>query len=257
MSRPSIGAIVYILLALSVFGLVAVAFIIVSRQRKKIERHIMNIPGLNVSLSFVDNKLNGYGLDDEKGVLCLSSWNDKKSIAKGGSEFLDRVISYKNIVSAEILCSGDTVTRVNRGSQALGAIAGGVLAGGVGVAIGALSGSSRTQRKSDVNLQIVVDQGKTSRIMIPFVSGKVKEGTLEFNTAMEQARDWLAVLSSFIRRVESENENRSNASAGKLELKKSIADEIGKLLILKRHEAITEDEFAKLKGKLLKGFSEA
>lgn len=257
MSRPSVGAIVVILFALSILGLVAAAFIIVPRQRKKLKNHVMSIPGLNVSLCFVDHNSVGYGLDDENGVLCLSKWNDKKSLAKGGPEFLDDVISYKDIVSAEILCSGDTVTRVNRGSQALAAIAGGVLAGGVGVVIGALSGSSRTQRKSDVNLQIIVDRGKASRITIPLVLGKVKEGTPEFNKAMEQARDWLAVLSSFIRRADNENQTRSNASAGKTELKRSIADEIGKLLILKRHGAITEDEFVKLKGKLLNGFAEA
>lgn len=57
------------------------------------------------------------------------------------------VFAFSDIVAVDACRDGRSVTRTNRGSQALGAVVGAVLLGPLGLAIGALTGSRRRVEK--------------------------------------------------------------------------------------------------------------
>lgn len=57
------------------------------------------------------------------------------------------ILSSKDILGVEVIRDGTSVQKTNRGSQVAGAAVGGVLLGPVGILLGGLTGSKRTEEK--------------------------------------------------------------------------------------------------------------
>ena len=69
-----------------------------------------------------------------------------------------RFISFDKIIDAEIVTDGVTITKTNRGSQAIGATVGVLALGPVGLLAGGLTGSKRGQNKlAELSLKITVE----------------------------------------------------------------------------------------------------
>src|SRR4029077_10895565 len=79
-----------------------------------------------------DNGLSAISIDTERKILCLTG---KKK------EVRHRMLRYRDILSAEIIQDSYSVTKTSRTSQAGAALLGGVLFGGVGAVVGALTGT--------------------------------------------------------------------------------------------------------------------
>lgn len=109
------------------------------------------------------------------------------------------------LIEATVQTDGATTTKVSRGSQLGGAAVGAVLAGPLGAAVGALSGSSRTvvAPPNDVRLRMVIDSDDFPLLDIPFVEATAT-GVTHGHLAAREADEWLAKLKVMMRRVETE-----------------------------------------------------
>lgn len=67
-----------------------------------------------------------------------------KFMVSGGGR-APRVYGFDDLVAVEVTHNGASITKTNRGSQVLGAAAGGILLGPVGLLVGGLSGSKRQE----------------------------------------------------------------------------------------------------------------
>lgn len=107
------------------------------------------------------------------------------------------------LIEATIQTDGATTTKVSRGSQLGGAAVGAVLAGPLGAAVGALSGSSRTAAAppKDVRLRMVVDSDDFPLLDIPFIEATAT-GVTHGHVAVREADEWLARLKVMMRRAE-------------------------------------------------------
>lgn len=108
------------------------------------------------------------------------------------------------MIEATVQTDGATTTKVSRGSQLGGAAVGAVLAGPLGAAVGALSGSSRTATAppKDVRLRMVIDSDDFPLLDIPFIEATAT-GTTHGLLAVREADEWLARLKVMMRRAES------------------------------------------------------
>jgi hypothetical protein len=82
----------------------------------------------------------------------------RSTISPGGGMPYDAVYAFPQIASVELAVDGNTISRTNRGSQAVGAAVGAVALGGVGAIIGGLSGSTTTKDTvRRIGLKIISD----------------------------------------------------------------------------------------------------
>lgn len=181
-----------------------------------------------------------------------------------GYSYYTTMIDYKNIVSVEIIEDNTTISKTNRKSQLIGAGVGGVLAGGAGAIIGGLSGkSSSTNEVQNVTLRLIVNSFNKSVYDIPFLKLKdsVKKTDNKYKNAIDSAYRWHNVISQIIKDEEKQESEITKNVEIQNELIKNeeltntkqidYVKEIEKLSDLKNKGLINENEFKKLKSKLI------
>lgn len=152
----------------------------------------------------------------------------------------------KDILGAELVVDGETLTKSVRSNQVAGAIVGGVLLGGVGAVIGGLSGTKRSEELiSSILVQILVNDTQNPRQEIEFVYGECKKGTQSYQDAMDKAKQLSAMLEVIIKREESGQADREAEPVGDYEFDMYYELGNGKTV------GITKGEFEKLQ----QGFS--
>jgi hypothetical protein len=184
--------------AVFVFAVILGVFDGISRERKKKAALALldQIEGFspNVTWSSSDGD-HVIAIDDSARAICL--------IQRRDSELSSEVISYSRIASSEIREDGETTTKANRGSQAVGVAVGALALGGLGAVIGGLSGSKRSESKvKTIELVITVDDVGSPFRKVPFLNAAgapVKSTSLEYKTAHETAREWQARLALAIK----------------------------------------------------------
>lgn len=202
----------------------------------------------------------GIAIDHDRKKVCLLTYRD--------GSIVDRVVSYKDILSVEVYEDGKSVTKTSRTSQLGGVAIGAVALGGVGAIIGGLSGKTTSSKKTEhVELRLMINDSREPLHDIVFLHNK--EGLLDSKQAILKARTWHGRLEVLIKEADQqERQNRQTSeikrdceTAPKRQERRpepqahlpsaSLADEIRKLSDLRTSGAITEDEFQKLKGKLM------
>jgi hypothetical protein len=105
-------------------------------------------------------------LDEESKKVCFIFTNNNSP----------EIYDYKDILESEILEDGITITNTSRTSQLGGALVGGILAGGVGVVVGGLSGKKSTEREiNKIDLKVVVNNTKSPNKIINFLTADLMD----------------------------------------------------------------------------------
>jgi hypothetical protein len=159
------------------------------------------------------------------------------------------MLGYRDILSAEIIQDGYSVTKTSRTSQAGAARLGGVLFGGVGAVVGALTGTKSHRGKvTRIDLQIVVNDPHDPVFLVNFQNTKASANGIVTRLAQEQSREWLARVNVLIRLADEADEEPRMALTIF-----SVADELSKLVALKDRGVLSEIEFNTQRQKLLTG----
>jgi len=189
--------------------LIAVVFIVVSivkntlQRRKALAEELDSLAGFKVSQSYLD--------DSGNTAIAIDRINKKICLLKHcGTEIKSKIVSYRDLLSAEVLVDGTEVVKTSRGSQLGGAILGGIIDGGVGAIIGGLSGSKTSIKKvNSIRLQIVINDSSEPIHLVNFLEGENDAGSFTCRQAMDQARYWQGLLSVFITQADREDKEKS------------------------------------------------
>lgn len=160
-------------------------------------------------------------------------------------------VAWSNLSGCEIERNGETVTTTNRGSQAMGAAVGAILLGPAGLLLGGLTGSKRNvQKVKELSLKVTIDDrvAPVHRIIFVKLPG-------------DGVRPDAGILKPHIERLEHfhallENAMRSEERARVVNVQATPAldqagDQIERLWALHQSGALTAEEFATAKGRLL------
>lgn len=197
---------------------------------------------LVVTQSLCDStEMAGIALDEVKKEICLWTYS---------GQYSGRKIKYSDILSIAIVQDDISILETNRTSQLGGALVGGILLGGVGAAVGALSGKKQSSTGKVKKLELVIKLNDTSNPI--FTISKLHSETFMNNqnyiVPKKELDYWHAVFEAIIKQADMEYQNLNHASSREA---LSVSDELKKLAELKESGILTEDEFIQQKQKLL------
>jgi hypothetical protein len=101
--------------------------------------------------------------------------------------------NFDDIIQSEVIVDGNTITSTNRGSQLMGMVVGGILAGGVGAIVGGLFGGKTSKDEiKNIELKLTINNMNNSIFKVNFLpftkvgwskdSTKVKNSLSEIET---------------------------------------------------------------------------
>ncbi len=207
-------------------------------ERKEFLNHLENF---TVTQSLENNsQTTGIALDEVKKEICLWTYN---------SDFHERRLTYSEILSVEIIQDDISIVQTNRTSQLGGAIVGGVLFGGVGAAVGALSGKKQSTngKVKKLEFRLKINDTKNPIFIISKLDSETSMDGFIYKTYKNQLDHWHGVFEAIIKQADSEHQNSNNKSQQTL----SVYDELKKLADLKESGILSEEEFTEEKKKLL------
>lgn len=235
-----------VIIVLIVLGLIVTVTVInLSDKKKEIDRTLSSIEGFKATQLYVGaNLAAAVALDEAQERLCL--------LESPSREVSYRLVSYRDLLSAELFEDGVTVTKTVRSSQAIGAIVGGVAFGGVGAVVGALTGrsESETGKVNYIDLRLVINDTSNPNFDIRFLALKSSRDGLLYKQAMQQARHWHSLVAVLIKRADSDTSRKENLETVTRALP-SVADELRKLVDLRDSGALSSEEFQVQKARLL------
>lgn len=184
----------------------------------------------------------GIALDELKKEICLWTYS---------VDFKERRLSYDDILSVEIIQDNISIIQTNRISQLGGALVGGVLLGGLGAAVGALSGKKQTSDGKINKLAFILKINDTTNPIFTISKIDTETSTEGFiyKKDRKQLDHWHGVFEAIIKQADIEYQNSNNTSVQIAVL--SVSDELKKLAELKESGILTEEEFTIEKVKLL------
>jgi len=167
-------------------------------------------------------------------------------------------LTYKvtDVASVQVIKDGATVTSTNRSAQLAGAAIGGLTLGGVGLLLGGLSGSRRSRSTiSSLAIKIIVDDRTAPVHTVQFFRSPSNDGTTAqsplLRPSLEAVDRYHALVVNALRKAQP-----AVTAAPGLPVATST-DQIGRLWDLKQAGAITDEEFAAHKSRLLANLSKA
>lgn len=162
-------------------------------------------------------------------------------------------VSWSDVASCEVERNGQSITATNRGSQVMGAAVGGLLLGPAGLLLGGLTGSKRNvQKVSELSLKVMIDHRAAPIHRIIFVKmpgDGVKPESAMLKPIVDRIEHFHALLSNAIRSEDRARVGVSQAPA----ISEGPSEQIERLWALHQSGAITADEYAAAKGRLLTG----
>lgn len=171
-----------------------------------------------------------------------------------GNRTADFAYSFESIASVEVVRNGVMLSQTNRGSQALGAVVGGLAFGGVGALLGGLTGSTRMkERISELKLKIIADDTIKPVHTVTIFASKSKKGADPRNILLRPFLEQLdrshAHLVNAIRNTQNQRLSNSKVS----QPTGDVAGELTKLWELKQLGALTSAEYHAAKAEMLSG----
>jgi hypothetical protein len=229
-----------------------------------------NIPDFKASkiMMGVDNK-SGVAVDESRRKVCLVTVKDAVARMRSGqvpdksglfidissTELSGKVITHKDLLSVEIFQDGDSITKTTRMSQVGAALVGNFFLGPAGALIGALTSKKKTTGLvNQIALRILINDSNSPLHDVLFLNAETKKDSPIYKAASELARNWHGTLEVFIRQSDREDQtlvSKSQPPQGTQIAGSSIADELTKLASLRQSNMITDDEYQRLKAKLI------
>jgi hypothetical protein len=240
----------YLLFFLLIIGAGIVSAVIKNaaykERREALDARLQNLPDFTPTQKVVGaGSKSAVAIDEQRKTIGLITENE--------SGFLERVISYRDLISVELFEDGNTITKTSRSSQIGGAIVGGLLLGGLGALAGGLSGKKNaTNTITRIDLRLILNDTATPLHDVVFLATECKKDGALYKLNMQQARHWHGVFEVLIKRAEAEQMHISAAPAPPLlKPQNSTADELAKLASLRDSGVLTSDEFQAQKRLLL------
>lgn len=161
-----------------------------------------------------------------------------------------RIYSYSDLLAVELTENGQSLTKTSRTSQAANAILGGILLGGVGAIVGALTSAQKTKTKvKSVDIELTINDTAEPVFRINFQNVGDKAGGHINEPAMKNANEWMARFRVIMKQADLED--TGSAADMKAQPELSVAGEIAKLADLRAQGLLTIEEFDFQKSKLL------
>ena len=208
---------------------------------------------------------NAIALNEEENEICF--------ISKPKDGDFEPVIFFdcEDLISTEIVVDGKTITKTNKDEALGGALAGGILFGGVGAVVGAIAADETSETEKDIekiDLILNINDTKNPIISLNFFYAEEYEGFLSswmnpkerslkdpklISERLEKISYWDGVFKALISRKSGRIIRRPRVAREKENNKKKVssADEIKKLSKLKEFKIISLTEFNILKEKVI------
>ena len=188
----------------------------------------------------------GLAIDEERKKVCLINY--------ASNQF--HVISYKDILVAEVFEDGATISKTMRGSQIAGALIGNLVLGGAGAIIGGLSGKRKHEGTvSRIDVRLTINDTRQPIFDINFLNVETKKDNPAYQQALQTARHCHGLMEVLIKRADMEDKQKAQttnlATVHQGNQQISFADELKKLSDLKDSGILTPEELEKQKTKLL------
>lgn len=157
---------------------------------------------------------------------------------------------YEDIISAEIRV-GKQVTTTKKSISATGAIAGGVLGGGVGAVVGGIGlGKSESKRSlSDISIHILLRNNEQVSVDVPCYSIKEAQADMDLISLVIDKADRESQSTSA---SASATEQTPTPQSQSVQDSKSKIQELKDLSELFKQGLVTEEEFTRLKEEIMK-----
>lgn len=154
------------------------------------------------------------------------------------------VYNYSDIVAFELLENGSSITKGGLG----GAVAGGLLFGGVGAIVGGITGGKKSNGVcNSLKIKITINNISNPAVYINLINTQTKTDSFTYKTLYKSAQDALSTLQIICDTIESEKANITISQSNI----PSVADEILKFKKLLDDGVITQEEFDAKKKQLL------
>lgn len=167
--------------------------------------------------------------------------NKKQFSISNGAFSLNRIYNFSDVQSFELLEDGETISKGGLGR----AVVGGALFGGVGAVVGGVTGGKKTKSIcSKLQIKITVKDINNPIVYINLISSDTKKDSFVYKTLYNSAQEIMSILQLMT------DENK-DTQPQEVASTVSTADELKKYKDLLDSGAITEDEYNKVKSKLL------
>lgn len=183
--------------------------------------------------------------------------NTRKKIGILNKEFMaGRLYNAADVMSVEVYEDGRSISQASRGRQIGAALVGNFIAGGSGAVIGGLGARVRSRDEiHDLTFRITLDDEEYPIFDLRLNKGAVLKGSVLHSKLSTTARGWASLLEAMMHNTRP-NIQASEAS-GQEDARKSVptmhglADELAKLAALRASGVLSEQEFSRLKQRLI------
>lgn len=188
------------------------------------------------------NKLSDFNVTKKVERFISIDENKKQWFTSSGITNINqiKIYNFSDVQSFELLEDGETVSKGGLGR----AVAGGILFGGVGAVVGGVTGAKKTNSIcSKLQIKITVKDINNPIVYINLINSPTRKDSIVYKTVYNNAQEIMSILQ--LMTDENKDMQQEKVSTG------STADELKKYKDLLDSGAITEEEYNKVKAKLL------
>jgi hypothetical protein len=166
-------------------------------RRTAMRKRLALIPGFRPTRQhYSADARTGIAVDEGSRRICLMA-----------CQAAPRVVAFTDVAGAEIEQDGCSVTTTSRTSQLGGALAGGLLFGGLGAVVGGLSGARGTRQKvRRIDLRVLINDLASPVHVVNFLDIETKSDSLIYRQAFQAASEWHALLNVILRQQQASRE---------------------------------------------------
>ena len=155
------------------------------------------------------------------------------------------IFEYSNFLSYELLEDGQSITKGGLGR----AVAGGVLFGGLGAVVGAVTGGKKSKGVcNSMKLRVTLKNAHVDTVYITFITAETKTKSFLYKAAQDSAQSCISTLEII---GDYNNTQNQNVTINTITNATSDADEILKFKNLLDTGVITQEEFDAKKKQIL------
>ena len=202
-----------------------------TKRERQMHEAIASLREFVCAAKFVDDRCStGIAIDNEMGKVCF--------LRHGPRGIETSIINARDIVNADILQDGAVYSVTSGGGGGM------IMLGRVGVPVGGNTRHVTTERVTQLDLRVVVNDPSYPTRSVAFLAYPSNRTGATYEFARNAARDWLARIDLLVKRVGAAEAAVSGPTF-------SVADELRKLASLKAEGLLSEREFESRRLKLL------